>query len=85
MKLPEITRFSLIAFFSLVAMGSLLAQPAAPTPAPELPGFYWVTFKDKSGTPFSVKKPEAFLSQKALDRRKKNRYACYRTRPAGES
>ena len=71
MKLPEITRFSLIAFFSLAAMGSLLAQPAAPTPAPELPGFYWVTFKDKSGTPFSIKKPEAFLSQKALDRRKK--------------
>ncbi|MBK9492262.1 MAG: hypothetical protein IPO07_28340 [Haliscomenobacter sp.] len=64
MKLPEITRFSLIAFFSLVAMGSLLAQPAAPTPAPELPGFYWVTFKDKSGTPFSVKSRRLFYRKK---------------------
>lgn len=71
MKLPEITRLSLIALFSLAVMGSVFAQPAAPTPAPEAPGFYWVTFKDKAGTPFSVKKPEAFLSQKALDRRKK--------------
>ncbi|MFM9951780.1 MAG: S8 family peptidase [Saprospiraceae bacterium] len=71
MKLPEITRLSLFVFFSLAAIGSSFAQPAAPATVAELPGFYWVTFKDKAGTPFSVKKPEAFLSQKALDRRKK--------------
>jgi len=71
MKLPEFTRLSLLVLFSFAAMGNLFAQPATSAPVAELPGFYWVTFKDKAGTPFSVKNPEDFLSQKALDRRKK--------------
>ena len=33
---------------------------------------YWVELEDKDGTPFSIDKPEAFLSPKALERRKKN-------------
>lgn len=30
---------------------------------------YIVTFKDKQGTPFSIENPEAFLSQRSIDRR----------------
>lgn len=30
---------------------------------------YWVQFKDKNGSPFSLKDPSAYLSQKAIDRR----------------
>ncbi len=33
--------------------------------------YYAVYFKDKSGTPYSIDKPEEFLTQKAIDRRKK--------------
>ncbi len=32
---------------------------------------YIVTFKDKNSTPYSIDQPEAFLSQKSIDRRKK--------------
>lgn len=30
---------------------------------------YWVQFKDKNGSPFSLKDPSIYLSQKAIDRR----------------
>ncbi len=33
------------------------------------PATYWVQFTDKAHTPYSVQHPEAFLSQRALDRR----------------
>lgn len=33
--------------------------------------YYWVALKDKLDSPFSVEKPEEFLSQKAIDRRQK--------------
>lgn len=32
---------------------------------------YWIQFKDKKGTPYSIDKPEEFLSQRAIERRKK--------------
>lgn len=32
---------------------------------------FWVQFKDKNGSPFSVNDPSAYLSQKAIDRRNK--------------
>lgn len=32
---------------------------------------YWIQFKDKNGSPFSVKNPSAYLSQKAIERRNK--------------
>lgn len=32
---------------------------------------YWVQFKDKNGSPFSLNDPSAYLSQKAIDRRNK--------------
>lgn len=33
---------------------------------------YWVQLKDKAKSPYSVNKPEVYLSQKAIERRKKN-------------
>ena len=30
---------------------------------------YWVQFTDKNGTPYTIDNPEAYLSQRALDRR----------------
>ncbi|MBN2891036.1 MAG: S8 family serine peptidase [Bacteroidales bacterium] len=33
--------------------------------------YYAVYFKDKAGTPYSIDKPEQFLSKKSIDRRKK--------------
>jgi len=59
---------SAVLFFSV----SLFAQaPVVAEPKKEVADFYWVVLKDKAGTPFSIKKPEEFLSQKALARRKK--------------
>lgn len=33
------------------------------------PNRYWVKFTDKNNTPYSISNPDAFLSQKAIDRR----------------
>src|ERR1700751_3204140 len=30
---------------------------------------YWVAFKDKSGSPYSIGNPQQFLSQRAINRR----------------
>ncbi len=35
------------------------------------PNKYWIKFTDKNNSPYSVNSPEAFLSQRALDRRTK--------------
>ena len=35
------------------------------------PGTYWVKLKDKKGTAFQINHPEAFLSQRSIDRRLK--------------
>ncbi|HAH25775.1 MAG TPA: hypothetical protein DCL77_18795 [Prolixibacteraceae bacterium] len=34
-----------------------------------VPGTYWVQLKDKKGTPYQISHPEAFLSQRSIDRR----------------
>ncbi|MEM9917782.1 MAG: S8 family serine peptidase [Bacteroidota bacterium] len=47
--------------FSCVAV-LLMGQGAKPAK-------YWVSFKDKIGTPYSTDQPEAFLSPRALERR----------------
>ena len=36
----------------------------------QTPAKYWVAFTDKKGTPYSIDKPEAFLSPRALELRK---------------
>ena len=50
---------------TLVSSLSVLAQ------ADGSRGLYFIGFTDKAGTPFSVDAPEAFLSQRALERRAK--------------
>lgn len=37
--------------------------------AQNAPGFYWVQFSDKNGTPYSLDYPQAFLSERALQKR----------------
>lgn len=37
----------------------------------QIPGKFWVKFKDKAGSPYSISSPSSFLSVKALDRRTK--------------
>ena len=49
--------------FSIITL--LFATTFAQSPAK-----YWVAFTDKKGTPYSIDKPEAFLSPRALELRK---------------
>ncbi len=37
--------------------------------------YYWIGFSDKNNSPFSLSKPEEFLSQRALERREKQNIA----------
>ena len=64
----------------LMALWSCIPMMAAKnSPQPEInaefPGgkctLYRLTLTDKKGTPYSISKPEAYLSKKAIDRRKK--------------
>lgn len=54
-------RQTLMVFASLMLTNVLYSQTA--------PNKYWVQFKDKDGTPFTVSQPAAYLSMKALERR----------------
>ncbi|MBN8697045.1 MAG: S8 family peptidase [Bacteroidetes bacterium] len=55
---------TLITIISFCLLGQLSIAQNSKT-------FYWITFKDKSGSEFSVQKPEAFLSKRAIERRTK--------------
>jgi len=55
------TRLILIISIFLLGLASL-AQTSTNN-------YYWITFKDKLGTPYQLNKPEEFLSKRALDRR----------------
>ena len=52
-------------FFTLICLTEVLAQPANTSKR------YWIQFKDKTGSPYSVNEPSQFLSQKAIERRNK--------------
>ena len=39
--------------------------------AQNAPGYYYVSFTDKAGTPYSTSFPQAFLSEKSIERRLK--------------
>ncbi|MBO6080642.1 MAG: S8 family serine peptidase [Bacteroidales bacterium] len=52
-------------FFIFCLTSFLFAVAYAQTPAK-----YWVAFTDKKGTPYSIAKPEAFLSPRAIELRK---------------
>lgn len=51
-------------------LGLLLCAPLTGTlRAQTAPATYWVQFKDKTHTPYSLDAPQAFLSQRAIERR----------------
>ena len=52
-------------------LASPRAQAQASAPVPAAAQRYFVFFKDKAGTPYSVQRPAAFLSARALDRRRR--------------
>jgi len=56
----------LISFFSTNNNNNAFAQHGAK---------YWVQFTDKTNSPFSINKPEEFLSSRAIQRRQKNNIA----------
>ncbi|MBR1655217.1 MAG: S8 family serine peptidase [Prevotella sp.] len=65
-----------IVFLFVLCLGAVAhAQSAEKRVKVAIPGgkhyLYRLTLTDKKGTPFSVKKPQAFLSQRAIDRRKR--------------
>lgn len=41
----------------------------------QTPAKYWVQFKDKQGTPFSIDRPQEFLSNRAIELRQKHKIA----------
>lgn len=41
----------------------------------QTPAKYWVQFKDKQGTPFSIDRPQEFLSDRAIELRQKHKIA----------
>ena len=54
----------LFVLIGLLLATLLPAQNAAPNS-------YWIQLKDKKGTPYSINQPEAFLSQRSIDRRER--------------
>ena len=71
-------------FTLLLGLGAIAhAQPPAKRAKVAIPGgkhfLYRLTLTDKKGTPFSVKKPSAFLSQRALERRARQHIAIDET------
>jgi subtilisin family serine protease len=49
------------------------AGAQAQSEAPAEMNFYWVAFKDKANTPYTADAPEAFLSERAINRRQRLR------------
>jgi hypothetical protein len=56
-----------VLIFVLVGLLSATILPAQNA----APDSYWVQLKDKKGTPYLVSQPEAFLSQRSIERRKR--------------
>ena len=53
--------FSALLLLSMFSLNILVAQVA--------PDKYWISFTDKTGTPYSLDAPEAFLTERAIQRR----------------
>ncbi len=53
--------FSVLLLISVFNINLLTAQVA--------PDKYWIEFTDKSGTPYSLDEPQAFLTERAIQRR----------------
>lgn len=55
---------------TLALFCSAYAQAQGPNASSSL-NYYWVTFTDKTGTPYSIDAPEAFLSPRAIQKRER--------------
>lgn len=72
-SLPGIKRFLLIVFCLIsISDVTLFAQS-------EPKSYFWIQLKDKKGTTFQISKPEAFLSQRAINRRNRQHIAIDET------
>lgn len=58
--------------FSLLFLSTYVTAFASGTEEETKVYKYWVQLKDKNNSPYSVTRPTEFLTQKAIDRRKKN-------------
>ncbi len=63
MRVLKFTEMKKLSFLLLFVVASLCAQAQVAT------NIYWVQFKDKNDSPYSIDNPEAYLSAKALQRR----------------
>ena len=72
-------RFLLIGLLAGLSLPTLAARPTPPTPQPDAAKNtvrrHLIYFRDKTGTPFSVSRPEEFLSGRALQRRQRQQIA----------
>ncbi|MEL6668882.1 MAG: S8 family serine peptidase [Bacteroidota bacterium] len=61
-------------YFLLIALltGFVLSTYAQEETSEEPKGLYLISLADKEGTPYSVDEPEAFLSERSLERRRKH-------------
>lgn len=57
--------------FLLFVAALLLVQVQAQQDSSRIPARYRITFTDKNNSPYSIENPQAFLSQKAIERRAK--------------
>lgn len=64
-----------VLIFVLASLLSTMILPAQNA----VPSSYWVQLKDKKGTPFLISQPEAFLSQRSVDRRKRQHISINET------
>ncbi len=62
--MKKLTLILLISIFSLAGFSQIASTKIAPNT-------YIVYFKDKANSPYSIEKPQEFLTQKAIDRRTK--------------
>jgi len=58
-------KFSLILLVAVLASLPIFAQQKL------APNVYWIQFTDKNNSPFTIDKPEKFLSERALERRER--------------
>ncbi|MGE5427381.1 MAG: S8 family serine peptidase [Methylococcaceae bacterium] len=60
--------------FLVIVMGSYLVSAQV-----TVKDTYWVKLKDKKGTPYQINRPQAFLSQRSIDRRHRQQIAINET------
>jgi serine protease AprX len=62
-------RILLVIFLIASCLFTWTAHAAFPGPSTNPPLYYWVSFTDKDGTPYSLVRPQEFLSARSVERR----------------